>query len=174
MRHDDAMPRLFIAAWPTDHVRARIAELNRPDESGVRWVAVAKMHATLRFLGESDPEAVADRLAATRLPRASARLGPRVGRLGSKLIVIPVDGLDELADTVRTATGDLGEPERFEFKGHVTLARTARNAASALLGASIATRFDVDEIALIRSDLTEEGAVYTTLATFGTGVTSGV
>jgi RNA 2',3'-cyclic 3'-phosphodiesterase len=162
------MPRLFIAAWPTDDVRARIAELDRPDEPGVRLVPDAKMHVTLRFLGESNPEQVAERLAATRLPRTSARLGPRVGRLGSKLVVIPVDGVDRLAEAVRAATGDFGEPDRFAFKGHVTLARTKRNAASVLLGATIAARFDVDEIALIRSDLTEEGAIYTTLATFPT------
>lgn len=162
------MSRLFIAAWPTDHVRSRIAELDRLDEPGVRWVPDANLHVTLRFLGESDPEQVAERLTATRLPAAAIRLGPRVGRLGSKLIVIPADGADELAATVRAATADVGEPERFDFKGHVTVARTKRNAESVILGEPVATRFEVDEIALIRSDLTEEGASYTTVATFAT------
>ena len=89
-------------------------------------------------------------------------LGPAVERLGWGQLVVPVAGVDELARAVEAATGDLGMPPRRRFVGHLTVVRTQRGARSAAFGRPIDATFAVGEVALVESDLTPRGAVYTT------------
>lgn len=161
------MDRLFVTAWPDAATRAALAALPRPDEPGVRWVPPENWHVTLRFLGDVDAATVDARLAAGRFARTVASLGPAVGRLGPQLVV-PITGVDDLARAVTDATADLGEPPRHRFRGHLTLARTRRGAHSGLVGHEVAGRFTVDEIALVRSDLTPAGPTYTDIARYPT------
>lgn len=165
--------RLFVAAWPDADTRARLAELPHPDEPGIRWVPPANWHVTLRFLGTAEPDEVAERLADTTLPGATARLGPAIDRLGPQLVV-PVAGVDELAAAVAAATDDLGEPARLPFRGHLTVARTKRRATSTTVGTPVAARFEVGAITLTRSELLPDGARYSTVAAFATGGGPGV
>lgn len=168
-RQDDAMPRLFLAAWPDASTSDALDGLDRPaGEPGVRWVRPANWHVTLRFLGDTDAAEVIERCSDAEFPTATARLGPEIERLDRRQIVVPVDGVDVLAATVGRATVDLGEPARRPFRGHLTIARTKPGAVSSVLGRPIDAAFDVDEVALVESDLTSRGAVYTTVATFPT------
>jgi 2'-5' RNA ligase len=160
--------RLFVAAWPNADVLRQIALIRRPTEPGVRWVPKANWHITLRFLGDADADAVATRLGTTELPRAVARLGPALEPLGRRQIVVPVDGVDGLAQAVRSATAGIGERDRHRFRGHLTIARLQPNARSTATGHSIQTEFEIDEIALVTSDLQATGAVYSTIARFPT------
>lgn len=165
------MDRLFVAAWPDDATVAALSSLPRADERGVRWTRAEQWHVTLRFLGSSNSSEVVERLTSAPLPPADALLGPTIGWLGPQLVV-PVTGVDALAEAVTRATGDIGEPPRSRFRGHLTLARTRGNATPSLLGHPFEAVFAIREVAVVRSDLTADGARYETVATVPT-VTAG-
>ena len=156
------MSRLFVAAPVPDSVRDLLAaRLPRPEEPGVRWVPAHQWHVTLRFVGElDDTDEVALVAALNRLdaPAASARLGPRVSRLGRSVVCLPVSGLDELAEAVRATTADIGDPPDRPFVGHLTLARLRDRAACGVSGTAVDLGFDVDEVVLVRSTLAADGA----------------
>jgi RNA 2',3'-cyclic 3'-phosphodiesterase len=161
------MDRLFVAAHPDPATVATLRQLPRPDERGVRWVPEENWHVTLRFLGTCDTSAVTERLGAAELPACRVSLGPAVDWLGPRLVV-PADGVDELAAAVHAVTEGIGDPPWPRFRGHLTIARTRRSATSSLLGHPVAASFTVDEIALVRSELTSDGPRYTTVATYPT------
>lgn len=163
--------RLFVAVWPDTETVARLRALERPDEPGVRWVPESNWHVTLRFVGDADPAAMVHLLHDADLPAATAVLGPAVTRLGSRQIVVPVSGLDDLAAAVLTATASVGPQDRRSFRGHLTIART-RGESSSVLGAPATARFVVDHVALVASDLQPTGAVYTTVETVPVGPAS--
>jgi 2'-5' RNA ligase len=165
------MARLFVAAWPSADVAARLATLPRSAEPGVRPVPPANWHITLRFIGEVGPDEVQevrDRLDRAELPAAAAVVGPQIERLGRGQLVVPVAGVDELAAAVRAATGQIGLPDQHRFVGHLTVARTKHDARSALFGTPFHATMPVDEVALVESALEPTGAVYATVASFPT------
>jgi len=164
-----AMVRLFVAAWPNVDVLRRVGLIPRPAEPGVRWVSEQNWHITLRFIGDAGADEVADRLAAADHPTATARLGPALEPLGQRQLVIPVHGVDALARSVRSATAGVGKTDRRPFRGHLTIARLGPSAHSTVVGHPIQAQFEIDEIALVTSDLQSDGAVYTTVARFPTG-----
>ena len=167
------MVRLFVAVWPPPPIVEELRALARKDRRGVRFVAPENWHVTLRFLGEADPGRVAAALDEATLPAARARLGPGVDLLADRALVVPVDGVDELAAAVVRATADLGEPPRKRFVGHLTLARLGRRATTLALppalGALVDGEFEVTEVALVRSRLDPQGAHYETLDTWPIG-----
>jgi RNA 2',3'-cyclic 3'-phosphodiesterase len=161
------MARLFIAVWPPEEVVAELMSLHRKDQRGVRFVRPENWHITLRFLGEANPNDVADALDRATLPPARARLGPAVDILANRALVIPVDGLNDLAGDVATCTERIGTPSRDRFIGHLTLARVKPSVPMPrTIGALASAEFDVDEIALVQSRLEPEGARYETLQTW--------
>jgi 2'-5' RNA ligase len=161
--------RLFVAVWPPEEALEDVRALGRKDGRGVRFVRPESWHVTLRFLGEADPAAVGPALDRASLPFARARFGPAVDVLAERALVVPVDGLDDLAAAVSRATADLGEPPRRRFVGHLTVARLHRRArVPAALGTMVGGTFDVTEIALVQSRLHPDGARYETLATWPT------
>ena len=161
------MSRLFVAVRPPATVLARIAELPRPDERGVRWVPPSQWHVTLRFLGEAEEHAARDALGA--LPAALAAtvpgsgaveavLGPAVSRLGRSVVCIPVAGLDDLARAVVAVTEAIGDPpDPRPFAGHLTLARLRGRGSCGVAGTALAARFAVTEVELVRSTLASSG-----------------
>lgn len=161
------MERLFVAAWPDAATRASLGTLHRPTEPGVRWVLPEHWHVTLHFLGNCDRDQVHERLAAATLPRCRAVLGPSIEWLGPQL-VIPIRGVDALAAAVRAATEGLADPARPTFRGHLTVGRVRRGTTSAVLGHPFAGAFDVDEVRLVRSEVSHTGSSYETVATFAT------
>jgi 2'-5' RNA ligase len=126
----------------------------------VRWVPPQQWHVTLRFLGEVDEATAVSAMSALDAPRATAAIGPRVSRLGRDVVCLPVTGLDELAAAVLDATAGLGEPVRRPFVGHLTLGRLRHRAACGLTGTPVDLVVPVDEVVLVRSRLTTEGAVH--------------
>lgn len=164
------MPRLFIAVWPPEEVADELMALPRKDQRGVRFVPPENWHVTLRFMGEVDPDEVLGALDGVLLPATTARLGPGVDVMSDRALVLPVDGLDELAEVVREHTAHLGQEPRRRFRGHLTLARLKPHAdLPRAMGAYAPAEFAVHEIALVQSRLDPEGARYTTLHTWPTG-----
>lgn len=167
--------RLFIAAWPPPEVLDRIEALERPDVAGLRWSTRDQWHVTLRFLGElTGAASLTENLEAWSareqpLPAANhpaeATLGPATAWFpGSRILQVPVRGLEELAREVNEATRSIGRaPER--FSGHLTLARARGRGvpgsrARILAGVPIEARWVVDELAVVASTPTPSGSRY--------------
>jgi RNA 2',3'-cyclic 3'-phosphodiesterase len=164
------MARLFIAVWPPDEVVEELTALRRKDQRGVRFMAPETWHITLRFLGEADPREVLGALDGVTFEPAVARLGPAVDVQFERVLVVPVHGVDELAATVTERTRRIGEAPRKRFDGHLTLARLkSYTVLPSTLGAPVSAEFDVEEIALIQSRLSQDGARYETLETWPVG-----
>jgi 2'-5' RNA ligase len=162
--------RLFLAVWLPAQAVEQLSALPRLDRPGVRWVPPANWHVTLRFFGDAEPIDALSSLAGTALPAATAVLGPVVRRLGTRAVVIPVAGLDELAAVVGAATADIGRPPGPQpFTGHLTLARLLPGATCDLVGTPVAAEVRIAEVVLVASDLTHDGATYRVIGTWATG-----
>lgn len=160
-------PRLFLALWPPADVVDMLMAVPRKDQRGVRFVRPDNWHITLRFLGAADESAVAAAMAAVDLPAATARLGPAVDVFAERVLVIPVNGIDELAQAVIGGTARLGEHPPRRYISHLTIAQI--NPASpmpAALGTFVTAEFGVTEVALVHSELRRHGPRYETLQTW--------
>lgn len=161
--------RLFVSVPPPPELIDAIAALPRP-ELGVRWTQPEQWHVTLRFLGEVDgPDRVVDALVAADLRAAIATVGPHAAMLGRSVVQLPVEGLDDLAEGVVTATAGIGRPpEKRPFRGHLTLARTKGRID--VPRAPAAGAWNVHAIDVVRSHLRRTGARYETVATVPLGL----
>lgn len=166
------MSRLFIAVWPPDHVIAQMTDIEQPKDQGVRWVPMENRHVTLHFLGEADPDEVVAALDRIDLPAARATFGPAFDALAEHSLVIPVDGVDELAAAVRRAVAPLGSfQSKRRFIGHMTVAKLRRGARpERSIGRRFDASFDVDQVALVESTVHPDGVEYDTLAAWATAV----
>ncbi len=165
------MTRLFVGLWPAPEVADVLDGLARPQHPDVRWTARAQWHVTLRFLGEvedDDMPALIEALAvAGSWPARLATLGPATARLGRHNIVVPVHGVDDLGAAAADATRAFGPPEERAFTGHLTVARgrSGRPVPPELTGQEVEAAWSVAELAVVRSDLSSEGARYSTIST---------
>ncbi len=158
------MPRLFLAVFPPVEVVELLSQMERPEVDGLRWTKRDQWHVTLRFLGESEPEDVEDSLQGFRGSACTVRLGPTSRRLGSRALVLPAAGLDELAVEVQERTASVGQPpDRRRFTGHLTLARARKRVPSPVVGQSFAAEFRATQLWLVASQLASDGARYTRL-----------
>jgi RNA 2',3'-cyclic 3'-phosphodiesterase len=169
--------RAFVAAWPDDATRERLAALELGRSKNLRLVGPTRWHVTLRFLGDVADDAlaavgVALTAAAAAFPGpVECRLGPATGWFtGVRVLQLPAAGLDGLAEVVRAATRPLvGDPAPGEppFNGHLTLARAKGRLGTAaqdeLAGIPFAARFDVAAVDLVASEPSPAGHVYSTL-----------
>ncbi len=172
--------RLFVAVWPDDETRRRLAglELELGRTKGMRFVGSARWHVTLRFLGEVDeatlePVGAALVAAAADSPKpVECRLGPGTDWFtGVRVLYLPASGLDGLAAVVRTATLPyVAEPATPEpaFNGHLTLARAKGRrlgvaALGEMAGVPFEAAFPVPAIHLVSSQPSPQGHVYTTV-----------
>lgn len=179
--------RTFIAVPVPETVRRAAADVRTRCAAiarDLRWVAAERIHLTLKFLGDVDPDQVAvirRRLAETATAgpfRLAARgLGvfptvkrPRVLWMGIAGDTAP---LIAFARRLDAALADAGfPPEKRPFRAHLTLGRfkgrtDPRQVADLLVSAAPETvRFDADEMVFYQSDLTPSGAVHTPLAAF--------
>ena len=171
---------------------ASIGQLGELLPAGVRWVNPAGIHLTLKFLGEVDrglvePLGAALQEAAAGMDKAPfplhlEGLGVFPNRREPRVIWAGVGGdldtLGRLQGLVETAAASLGfAEERREFRAHLTLGRVrdgVRPAARREIGSVVVEQagalepkhcWEVGEISLIRSVLTPQGAVYSTLGT---------
>ncbi len=124
---------LFAALVPPPEAVAGLAEAVarlRGTTPEVGWVAPAKWHVTLCFLGRSEPnDALLERLArvAHRHPAPSLRVAG-AGRFGDRVLFAKLTGdLRALAAGVARAAGKSGyEVQERPFRAHLTIARGRR------------------------------------------------
>src|SRR3954466_327405 len=141
----------------------------RPEVAGLGWPGPGHWHVALGFLGRVDEvdEAAAAMQTVVAVPTI-ARMGPQTGRLGDRVLHVPVEGLSALAAAVVAATAQMGEPPGDRpFHGHITLARPrgrSRVDLRRLAGTALAAEWPVSEITLVASTTLAGGAHYDVLA----------
>lgn len=182
--------RLFVAAHPSEEVRARAAacaerlreRLDRAGASGgIRWIPAASMHLTVWFLGEvSDARAEAV-LGALQPPIVVPPFDVHVAGFGAfppsgpprVLWMGVIRGLETLArlhDEVGARLQPWGfRPEGRAYSAHLTIARikepAQRTARAALRNAVTHTAGDagvcrIDHLTVFRSRTAPAGAAY--------------
>ena len=167
------MARLFLAVFPPVDVVERLEGLERPDVEGLRWTKREQWHITLRFFGEAEQGNVEDSMQGLRGAATTVLLGPASRWLGGRVLALPADGLDDLAAEVRTRTETIGQaPGRRNFTGHLTLARTRKRLAGAVVGLPFDAQFKATELWLVSSQLHPDGARYTKLSHWPLGEAS--
>lgn len=172
--------RLFVAIDPPDAVRKELAALPKGLD-GARWVKADQLHVTLRFIGDTPPEAIDVLAAGIGCVEASGfslsmsgfgvfprRGAPRVLWAG----LTPAEPLRDLAaavDGAMAATGKVAPADK-PFSPHLTLARLDRPQPGAVQ-AWIDARGDfstapwtVEHFTLYSSRLLPSGAVHTAVA----------
>ena len=169
--------RTFVAAWPDEPTRQRLAALELGREKNLRRVGPTRWHVTLRFLGEVS-EAVLEPLGDALRAGAAALPGPAECRLGPatawfsrvRVLQLPAHGLGAVAAAVLGATAPVvAEPSGGDrpFNGHLTLARVkgrlGAQAQAELEGIPFASAFAVTHVDLVASAPSPQGHVYTTL-----------
>ncbi len=174
--------RAFVALELAAEMKSALQEFIQklePRLPGVRWVRPNAMHLTLRFLGASRAEQLAQirpRLeeAAGECPACLAPVGglgtfpasgsPRVLWIGIQLPQ-SIFGLQAACEQAAVAAGFVAE--RRPFRAHLTLGRWRGRAALPLLPETDLGAVELSELVLYQSDLRPEGAAYTPLGRFG-------
>jgi 2'-5' RNA ligase len=178
--------RLFIAISLPSAMRERLESAYEPLRDGtypVRWVSVANIHLTLKFLGEVAEErvaavssavdaVVADReafqLTATTFGAFPSLARPQVIWIG----VDPSPELGVLQGRIERTMEELGFPkEKRKFHPHLTLGRARkgttrsdfRGLGEMMTKLEYQEEFPVLAVDVICSRLTPTGAVYTVL-----------
>lgn len=180
--------RCFVAVHVAPPVSRSLeqAQVNlRRTGAAVKWVAGHQFHFTLKFLGEIEAARVAACGAA--LERAAAgvrtfRLEVHgLGHFGPRVIWAGVregaEALSALAARVDREMEKDGFPrEQRRFSPHLTLGRVREGGWTPALGEAIRAAQDrpfgaytVREVYLMRSELTREGPIYTSLSAVSLG-----
>lgn len=124
------MPRLFVALDFPDDVLDALTELQRPEQTGVRWIPRAQMHLTLHFLGETTLEPVKTALTTVVAPALELTLDG-VGQFrsadGGTILWAGVRENEALTH-LHTSVAAVLAPTRFRpetrpYSPHLTLAR---------------------------------------------------
>jgi RNA 2',3'-cyclic 3'-phosphodiesterase len=155
----------------------------RPARADVRWVAVASIHLTLKFLGEIGPKVLpilVERLGASAAtePAFSLRLhglGGFPNLHNPRVVWCGIEGdagrLMALQERVENVCSELGlARETRPFHPHLTLGRVngKRNLHNLLdyikIGPDVECAFAVDHFNVYRSTLAPRGAIYDILA----------
>lgn len=170
--------RLFVALDLPEAVRSALAAW-RPNLPGARWTPAERMHVTLRFLGETPPEAaerIQDHLvtfAASAVPVRTAGLVRLPSARRPHVLAVRLEESPALADLAGRLGAVLKKagvpPEERPLLPHVTLARFRTPDGAAirrfLRAASPPEAAGVAEsVSLVHSRRGEGGPVYSTLA----------
>ena len=173
--HNPGAARLFVALELPQPLRQRLAGLP-PALPGLRIVAPAQRHLTLRFIGDAAP---ADVLCCALAEVPATPVAPAlqgVGRWPGVLWagVRPDAALGALQQNVSRALEPCGlKPETRPFRPHITLGRFPARRPPAGLDAWLRTErklrtmpAPVSEFCLFASELTARGARYRILQRF--------
>jgi 2'-5' RNA ligase len=177
-----------IAPEILDQINRISADLNRKiNNHAVRWVAVANIHLTLKFLGDvslNNLELLTDalRLEAGNHPNFSISVGgmgafPSVRR--PRVLWIGVEGPEALVNLQRNIESQMArlgyEKDQRPFSPHLTLGRVSRNARPEEIRvvSQVVDAYKLGFIGitpvhvfhLYRSDLHPDGAIYTRILT---------
>jgi 2'-5' RNA ligase len=171
--------RTFVAVWPDDATLKRLSGLELASSEGLRMVGPAQRHITLRFLGDVDDDVLPKLIGALRAAAAGlvgpvrCEIGPSTAWFGDERVLqIPVSGLDEVADAVRSATIPVvpdADHRGTGFTGHLTIARSKgrrlqASTRAAVAGVPFSAACGVHSFDLVASQLAPEGRRYTTVA----------
>lgn len=159
--------RYFLALWPDETVRSRLAAWSDAIQTGAaaRQIPAAKLHITVVFLGTLTPaelDAVRSVAAATSWSRASLTLD-RIGYWRRARIVWAgssdgCEALLALAESLRARLRRLGfRIDRRPFVPHVTLYRKAGRKPR---WQRQVIEWHIDELCLVRSSLSSQGSRY--------------
>jgi len=174
------MHRLFVAIRPPRPIREQLLAV-MGGVGGARWQSDAQLHLTLRFVGEVDRHVAGDLVAALgavhhpRFEIAIAGLGSFDRRGAPEVLwagVTPHEPLKVLHNKIDQACVRAGiAPDRRAFHPHVTIARMRRDSGPVdhlieQSGGFSTPPFMIDGFALYESDLTPEGAVYSSVERF--------
>jgi len=174
------MPRLFVAIEMSESVKQALVGL-KTDIPTARWVKPEQMHLTLRFIGADVPD---DKVEPIKAALNTIKLSTfdlslqGVGRFppnpkkAPRVIWVGIHAPPELTTLHRQVSAALKtvgfKPDRKPFTPHITLARLKSHRPSPQADRFLerhhnfdAGTFTVSEFALIRSELSPQGAVYT-------------
>lgn len=174
--------RVFIAALIPEEIKREIknyVDEIMPKWQGVKWEKREKFHITLKFLGEVGESRIAEIEDVTkeRIETYSpfdleiSRFGgfpnlkkPRVLFIGTS----QNESFMKLQEEIEENLARLGfEPEERRFIPHITIGRIKGRAdLRGSLPTPEKTPFSVSEIAIMKSELTPKGSIYTPLSTF--------
>ncbi len=155
-----------------------------------RWMGRENLHMTLRFLGEVPaPLSESVKTVCREAAACSSPCRVKLGGIGAfprwnsaKVLVWKIEndaGLKSIADNLSERLDKAGIGfDKKPFKGHVTLARFSEPADlkpfvdrfSEIRASIDVPEFDADSFALIKSELTRSGAIYTELEKYCIGV----
>jgi len=178
--------RCFVAVDVDEHVRGQIAELSgklRTPGIKASWVRPENLHLTLRFLGDITDEqrvAFAARLRsglqhaeALTLQVSGVGAFPNVRRPSVVWAGLreAAGSLEPIVNAAEDAAQAIGlKKETRPFKAHITLARVRQTKDLQPLSGKLmhhaefrGDEFAVPHVSLLMSELTPQGAVYTTL-----------
>ena len=181
--------RAFIALALEPALAAEIKKVQQhlnPPGGAVRWISPEQLHLTLQFLGNVATDRL-DELTAT-LRRACARTAPlqlALEGLGCfpntrdpRVVWIGIQGdlgpLRKLQEQIAQETKDFGDHgDQRAFQPHLTIGRVkasgfeGRKTGQAIEHVTVPRLGDwtVHTVLLVQSELTPDGARYTTLAT---------
>lgn len=173
--------RLFVAIPMPESVKNNLAELRRPID-GVRWQQKDKLHLTLKFLGDTNPDRLPNlKIALDRIETSSFSITlqglgyfpkgnyPRVLWAGIK----KNQSLQELYRSIEQKCTDLGfEAEQRSFKPHITIARIEGGSKSDIMSFINQNKefnlqeVPVEEFVLYESKLNPDGAEHHRIKTF--------
>ena len=184
--------RLFLAIDINDQVRESIEKIQSKlkgdadfKKSDVKWVNPELIHLTVKFLGEVKdillPEVftLVQNVCANH-GRFSLTIGG-VGSFGGKSARVIWVGTEQGSDKLKELAGDIEEAfaqagwkeENRDFAGHLTLCRVNNPRAGYQLAEKIkdfkdfkAGTIDVERVCVYQSDLTQDGPIYTLLASY--------
>ena len=167
--------RIFFALWPPAPTARGLAEWAAAAQrsTGGRVTAEDKIHLTLAFLGDADPEkALRAASRVTGQPHALPMEEARYWRDNNIVWAGPRDTPPALAALHESLSRQLYREEfileRRPFAAHVTLIRKAR---AGRLPALAALEWPVREFSLVRSSLSSRGSTYEVLKRFALGFT---
>lgn len=161
--------RMFLSVTPPPEVIDLISDLPTEPLRGVRYTRRNQWHISLRFLGDVERHLALEALAVLAADAPTVTLGPDVTLLGTRVVILPAHGLDPLAAIVGECFDGLGEPVERDYEGHLTLARLKGRplrdpSIVSVLGAPMSATFQVATLDLWKSEITDEGATHTLVA----------
>lgn len=158
IEHTAPTQRMFVAVTPPADVLRAIDDLPTRAQRGVRYTRRDQWHITVLFLGDADPTEATEALDGLAASPAEVTLGPAVTLLGTRVLIVPASGLEELAASTATAFAGIGEQQDDrDYLGHLTLARLKgaplRDPATvSVLGAPVDERFMATRLTLFTSE----------------------
>jgi len=161
--------RMFLAVTPPAEVISAISDLPTKALRGVKYTKRSQWHITLRFLGDCERHEALEALERLTAPATQVTLGPEVSLLGSRVVMLPVAGLDDIAAAASQEFASVGEAADRDFEGHITLARLKGRplrdpSLVSFLGAPFSATFAASSVGLWKSELGPDGATHTLVA----------